>query len=98
MTKERRTFSREFKLDALRMAEEEGRTIAAVARNLGIRPALLYKWKSGDLQDGAEAFPGKGQRPKREEELHQLKERLRRTEQERDILKKALAYFAREPK
>ena len=90
----RQTFPREFKLEAVRMMLEDGRTGVEVAENLGVRVKQLYKWKQQYATQAQSVFPGNGKRTAHDEELWQLKKKLSRAEQERDILKKALAYFA----
>ena len=91
----RRRFDVQFKLDALRLIEESNRKISDIAKDLGIRPELLYRWRSEHSADPKEAFPGKGHLKPEQERLRQLEQELARVKQERDILKKALAYFSR---
>ena len=86
----RRKFSREFKLEAVRMVTEGGHSLAQVARDLDIRPDMLRRWRRQFEQDPEEAFPGVGQRKARDEEIWQLRHKLERVTAERDILKKAL--------
>jgi len=94
----RRKFDSEFKQDAVRLVIDGGRTVAEVARGLGIHENLLWKWKREYLNNGADAFPGKGRLKPEDEELRRLKRELADTREERDILKKALAVFSRHPK
>jgi len=96
--RERRKYDREFKTEAVKLVTERGTPIAEAARNLGIHENLLYKWKKQYLEDTAAAFPGKGHLKPQDEELRQLSRKLADVEQERDILKKALAIFSKEPK
>lgn len=86
----RRSFSREFKLEAVRMVSEGGHSLAQVARDLDIRPDMLRRWRRQLEQDPEQAFPGVGQRKADAEELWQLRRKLDRVTTERDILKKAL--------
>ena len=86
-TAPRRQYDDQFKADAVRLVENGQRSVPDVARSLGISTNLLYRWR--DL-----AQAGKGQLAN-QTELTQLREQLRRTEQERDILKKALSIFSR---
>jgi transposase len=96
MGKPRRTFTREFKVQAVKLVTEQGRSFAEAAANLGIAESLLRKWKK-DLDDqGDQAFPGKGNLPALEEELRRLRAENKRLQMERDILKKATAFFAKE--
>ena len=92
----RKRFTKEFKLEALRLMEKSGKPAADVARELGIRRNQLYKWQEKFSVHGNEAFPGSGRRPGKEEEVARLKRELARVKEERDILKKAAQYFARE--
>ena len=92
----RKKFTKEFKLEAIRLMEESGKPAAEVARELGIRRNQLYKWQEKLSIHGEEAFPGHGRRPAKEDEVARLKRELVRVKEERDILKKAAQYFARE--
>jgi len=95
--KQRRKFDREFKIEAVRLAVEEGRRISEVARNLGINPNTLSRWKRQFLDDPQHAFPGEGRLKPHDEELRKLERELSAVKEERDILKKALAIFSQEP-
>ena len=88
---ERQQFDREYKAQAVRMCEQSNVTVAQVARELGINPKLLYRWREEARQAGEAAFPGHGS----EDEVKQLRRQLARVEMERDILKKALAILSR---
>jgi len=92
----RRKYTREFKLEAIRLSEDPDRKAADVARALGISPKILYGWRQAFKREGEEAFPGHGRLPESEEEVRQLRRELERVTQERDILKKAIAIFSRE--
>jgi transposase len=94
----RRKYDREFKVEAVKLVTEGGRGVAEAARNLGIHENLLYKWREKYTEDIAHAFPGKGRLKPAEEELRRMKRELADVTQERDILKKALAIFSKEPK
>jgi len=94
----RRKYDREFKVEAVKLVTGGGRAVAEVARNLGIHENLLYKWREKYSEDMAHAFPGKGRLKPAEEELRRTKRELANVTQERDILKKALAIFSKEPK
>ncbi len=92
--KRRRNFSREFKLEAVKLITHKGYSIAEASRSLGVDYSVLRRWKNQFEQDPQHAFPGKGQLKPADEEIWRLKKKLERVTEERDILKKALAYFA----
>lgn len=96
MAGERKTYSREFKQEAVRLVNESGKSTLQVARDLGIEPKRLYEWKQEQLERGEQAFPGAGRLPEPEEELRRLRRELALVTQEREILKKALAIFSKE--
>ncbi len=101
MRGKRQTFSREFKLEAVRLMEEGKKPPAELARELGIRRNQLYKWKEKTDKQGGVAFPGSGHRMtsgRQAEEISRLKRELDRVKEENEILKKAAAFFARELK
>ena len=98
MSKKRRTYSREFKLDAVRLAETSDESMAQIERNLGISEGCLRKWRRRMAADGENAFPGHGNLPADQERLRQLERELEIVRQERDILKKAIAIFSRASK
>ena len=95
--KPRRKFDREFKKEALRMILEDGIPMIEVARKLDVHKGLLHKWKKELEKDSEEAFPGNGRRKSSEDEMRRLKQELKDIKEERDILKKALAIFSRQP-
>jgi transposase len=95
MPESRRKFDKQFKFDALRLVARGDRPITAIARDLGIHPNLLYKWREQFQADSDHAFPGKGKLRPGEEELRRLRRELEVVTEERDILKKALAVFSR---
>ena len=96
MGKSRRKYSREFKLEAVKQVVEQGRSVASVAEGLGVHPSLLQRWKTQLETEGAVAFPGNGRISATDEEIRRLRKDLSTARQERDILKKALAYFAKD--
>lgn len=95
MKKAPRTFTDEFKREAVRLAQTSGKPIAQVARELGISDTSIHEWRKQLAAHGDEAFPGSGHQTAQEEELRRLKRELEVTRQERDILKKALIVFSR---
>jgi transposase len=92
----RKRFSRQFKVDAVRLVTEQGYRVTEAARNLGIHPNMLSRWKRQLEAENEDAFPGKGQMTPEKEELHRLRKRVKQLEMEREILKKAAAFFAKE--
>lgn len=92
----RKTFSKEFKFEAVRLLETSGKPAADIARELGVQRNQLYKWQEQLRAKGDDAFPGKGYRTEKDDEIARLKRELERVKEERDILKKAAQYFARE--
>lgn len=98
--KKRQSYTREYKLEAVRRATEEGRSVPQVARELGIRTDLLRSWKRQSEgragQDAQDVFPGQGNVPGEEGEVRRLRRELAIARQEVEFLKKAATYFARE--
>jgi transposase len=93
-----RKYDREFIVEAVKMVLEGGRKVPEVARNLGINENVLYRWKSKYLNDPDNAFPGKGHLKPDDEKMKRLEKELYRVTRERDILKKAVAIFSKDPK
>lgn len=97
-----RKYSREFKIETVKMVTQGGHKVSEVARDLGIHENLIYKWRKQFSEDGNGSFPGKGRLKPGDEEVHFLRREPSKARQERDILrvpvrvKKALAYFAEE--
>ncbi len=95
----RRRFTKEFKVEAVELVLRGNKKAVEIARDLGIRPELLYRWKSEYLTDQVSAFPGTGHlRDPEEEDFRELERELRSVQEERDILKKALAIFSKAPR
>ncbi len=92
---ERRKYSDEFKLEAVRLTQEPGVTMAQIARDLGIGAGLLGRWVKEFRESGPGAFPGKG--VPRDKEMSDLKRELARVKKERDFLRDAATFFAKEP-
>ena len=92
----RRTFTREFKTEAVRRVTEQGHSPAEVGRGLQIGESTLRGWKRAIAAEGEQAFPGKGHAPALEEELRRLGAEVKRLTMEREILKEATASLARE--
>ena len=96
MARTRRKFSKEFKIEAVKLVTEGGMSITQVARDLDIGRNLLARWKR-QLEEDTDAFPGKGHQSPDNEEMTRLRRRVKQLEMERDILKKAVGYFAKDP-
>lgn len=95
---ERRKFTREFKIEAVRLVRDRGVSVAQAARDLDLHENLLRKWVRDFSSDPVQAFPGHGQMKPEQQEIERLRREVSRLKAERDILKKAAAYFAREVK
>ena len=93
---QRRKFSREFKLEAVRLVKERGVAVVQAARDLDLHENVLRKWIRELLADPQYAFPGHGQMKPEQLEIDRLRREVAKLKAERDILKKAAAYFARE--
>lgn len=98
MKQYRKKYDSAFKLEAIRLATDEGRNISEVERNLDISKGTLARWIRESKADPVEVFPGKGHLKAKDEEIRKLRLELKRTQEERDIIKKALAYFAEDQK
>jgi transposase len=96
MARKRRVFTREFKLEAVKLVTEKGYSVTEAARSLSIGQTLLRSWTLAVKEVGDQSFPGKGKLPAIEEEIRQLRAENKRLLLERDILKKATAFFAKE--
>jgi transposase len=93
---QRRKFSREFKLEAVRLVKDRGVAVAQAARDLDLHENVLRKWIRDAGSDPQHAFPGHGQLKPEQLEIDRLRKEVAKLKAERDILKKAAAYFARE--
>lgn len=90
-------YSKEFKLEAVRLLEQSDQPASEIALKLGIRRNQLYKWQKALQEKGDAAFKGSGRRPaNQEDEVNRLRRELERLKEENEILKKAAAYFAKE--
>jgi len=94
--RKRKTYTSQFKREAVRLMESSDNPASDVARQLGVRRNQLYKWKEQLSKRGAKAFPGAGRQRGPVDELSRLRQELAKVKEERDILKKAAAYFAKE--
>jgi transposase len=98
MGKIQKVYTKEFKEEAVRLAQTSGKPITQIARELGISDSAIHGWRKELAQYGEEAFPGKGHQTALEEENRRLKRELERVQQERDILKKVVSIFSRDSK
>ena len=96
MTRKRKNYSKQFKKDAVNLVTEQGFDVSEAARNLGIHHSSLRRWKRQLESDGNQAFPGKGNLSAEKQELDRLRKENKRLRMEREILKKATAFFAKE--
>jgi transposase len=96
MTQKRKTYTREFKIEAIELAETGDKPIAQIERDLGLSSGQIHHWKRQLKRDGEEAFPGKGHLKAQDEQIRQLRRENEILRQERDILKKAITIFAQE--
>lgn len=92
----RRTFSREFKLEAVRLVRDRGVAVVQACRDLDIAESVLRRWIRESEADPRHAFPGQGQMRPEQQEIDRLRREVAKLKAERDILKKAAAYFARD--
>jgi transposase len=93
---ERRKFSREFKLEAVKLVKDRGVSVAQAARDLDVHENVLHKWVKEFGSDPAQSFSGHGQMKPERQEIERLRREVVKLKAERDILKKAAAYFAKE--
>ena len=94
----RRRFTPEFKLEAVKLVKERGVTVRQAAADLGLHENVLRKWVRNVEAHRQQAFPGQGRMRPDDAEVARLRRELAKTKAERDILKKAIAYFAKEPR
>jgi len=93
---QRRRFGREFKVEAVRLIRERGVSVAQAARDLDVHENVLRKWVKELAADPGQAFPGHGQMKPEQPEIEKLRREVAKLKAERDILKKAAAYFAKD--
>ena len=98
MRKKRTAHSKEFKQEAVRLAQAGDRSATEVAESLKIDSSLLSKWVRASQEEGSDAFRGHGKRTALEEEVWRLKLENKQLSQELEFLKKVSRYFAKDPK
>jgi len=96
MAKVQKVYTREFKEEAVRLAQTSGKPITQVARELGMSDTSIPEWRKELAEHGKVAFPGSGHQTPLEEENRSLKRELERVQQERDIQKIVVSIFSRE--
>lgn len=96
MKRTRRKYTQEFKLEAIELASREDVSVSQVEQDLGLSKGMLYQWIRKYREEGEQAFRGHGRMKSEEETLRQLRRENELLRQERDILKKALVFFADE--
>ena len=92
----RRQFSREFKIEAVKLVKDRGVAVAQAARDLDVHENVLRKWIRDATVDPQHAFPGQGVMRPEQAQLERLRKENAKLRMERDLLKKAAAYFAKE--
>ncbi len=92
----RKKYSKEFKLDAISLVTDQGYTRIEAARSLGIQANMLGRWIKEQQADDGQAFRGNGKLTPEQDEIRTLKTQVKRLEMEKDILKKATVFFAKE--
>ena len=97
MGKKRNQYTKEYKIEAVRLIVEEGRRISELSRELGTAQNLLHRWKKKYEEGKIDPFPGKGRLSPEDEELRRLRRENKRLRMEHEILKKAVAIFSEEP-
>lgn len=94
----RRSYDKEFKLSAVKLVLDSGSSVESIAADLGVSGNTLFNWKRKYLEDSENAFPGKGHQKPEQEELRKRDKEIATLKMERDILKKALTFFAKDGK
>jgi transposase len=94
----RKKYSKEFKLDTIALVVEQKYSRTEAARNLGLSPQILGRWLKEAEDDDGHAFRGNGTLTPEQAEIRSLKGQVKRLEMEREILKKATVFFAKETK
>lgn len=98
MSTPRRKFTKDFKLEAVKMVVEGGLSKAEVGRRLGVNQTLIGNWVRAAKADGVVAFPGQGKLKPEDEKVRQLEKENRELRQENEFLKKTAAFFASQKK
>jgi len=88
----RKQYTKEFKLEVVKLAESVG--VIRAAQDLGVSKSQVYRWREAAQTEGVDAFRGHGKLTERDDELRRLRQELKTVKMEREILKKATAFFA----
>ena len=96
--KEKKKYSKEFKLDAISLVKDQGYTFTEAGKSLGIDRQLISRWVKEESIEGDESFRGQGKLTAEQLEIRRLKEENKRLKMEKEILKKAAVFFAQETK
>ena len=96
MTNKRKQYSKQFKIDAVTLVTEQGYKVSEAARSWGIHEGILRRWKEQLTAEDTHAFPGNGKMNPEKEELIRLRQENKQLKMEKEILKKAAAFFAKE--
>ena len=97
MVLKRKSYTREFKVETVKLVTDGDAKVSEIARDMGIHPNTLYNWIQQFSAKPEEAFPGKGHVASDAEVIRQLKRENERLKMEREILKKAMAIFSKDP-
>ena len=92
----RRTFTKEFKLETLKLAETSEKSVSQIEREMGLPAGIIFHWQRQQRKDGEQAFPGHGKLKEAESRIEQLEKEVNRLRLERDILKKAVRVFSQD--
>jgi len=95
MSSIRRTYTREFKIEAAKLSYNSDKPVEEIAESLGVSQSSLNRWRREYREDPDQAFPGSGQQKERDAEVARLKKELKQAQMENEILKKAAAIFTR---
>ena len=93
MSNTRRTYTREFKIEAAKLSYNSDKPVEEIAESLGVSQSSLNRWRREYREDPDQAFPGQGQQKERDAEVARLKKELKQAQLENEILKKAAAIF-----